>query len=1200
MKLIYIRTAMLKRIPIYLSETKVSFLVLCLFGIVLPGYTQAVTENLIGYYSFNNSVSDSRGNNNGTINGEVKVTFDRFSSANSAFQFNGTGFIEIGNFTEHPYLFTESFTICFWIKSYARDKRMFALSIEDSASINENLNIEFNDDSGCWAYWNGGGATGIIGGSLNDFTDNSWKLVVLKRDAFTKLLSLSINGKLVGQRMDTAQTIGSNTTKIILGRNASTSFLQDKSWMGDIDDLSLFNKCLSEEEERKMFLDNGLIRSYSLNPSSINDITNQGGQVLNIANGADRLENVLEAAVFYDSSKIELPPFGEHPRFLSESFTISFWIRSESANRQSLLAYADNADSNLNLNIDLNSSFGLWAFWNGGGYPGLTTGAMFQYTDNKWHNIVFRRNKGLGRVDLFLDGMLKNSTLYTTTDTARSVSIPKLFLGKNESRPEETFTGSMDDVQIYNRSLPDYEIENAYKKNDQLVANFQFNNNTLNLLDFKDAVGYNTSFCEDRDSNHISALCFDGDSYLKITPLTRSPYVFSGDFTIAFWMRGDSSDKRMYAFSMEDTLSPLKQNLNIQFNDGRGCWVYWNSDGENSLFAGQLGEYTDGQWKFVVLRRSRQDHMIELLINGVALGRVVDTSSDVGSNNTNIILGANIESQSAPALQNARWKGNIDDLLIYSKWLPDHLIDSLKLTRKKAIKLLQPSLKNKWRVGSKHKILWKAPAETLFVNIDITTDDGLTWNNLVKYVPNTGSAIWEVFNELSDSCRIKVYDAEDTSNVAISKSLFSIYPSDRISGCFGWQLMNGAAAFEPRDGAGTLVYKDSLWLLGGWNPYPPVNFPKGSTNQVYRSGDGINWELATSNALWEERHSAGYLTFNDSMWIVGGDPIQGHYQNDVWASADGVNWVLVKDSVPWGPRVLHYTVAFDSLIWVMGGQTLPPLAAGERIFYNDVWNSKDGIHWNLVKAHAPWSPRGGICGQVVFKNRIWLLGGGVYETDSTLASYSNEIWNTKDGINWSLVSSNPPWNSRIYHNVVVFNDRMWVIGGAHDNIDFNIDGTTNYLNKKDIWYSSDGNNWYQLEDAPWQETHASSVFVFDDGLWFIPGMFSTVWKFSCDSSVNTNTVLRSSYSPVAKLEEPSGLKLFPIPTRDNLNAVLPSDVLFPVLIEIYDMSGRLIMSRSMNGRSQLYSLSVLTEGLYIIKLTDRNKKVVGIRKVLKL
>ena len=156
-------------------------------------------------------------------------------------------------------------------------------------------------------------------------------------------------------------------------------------------------------------------------------------------------------------------------------------------------------------------------------------------------------------------------------------------------------------------------------------------------------------------------------------------------------------------------------------------------------------------------------------------------------------------------------------------------------------------------------------------------------------------------------------------------------------------------------------------------------------------------------APWEGRHTAGYAVHDGRMWIVGGDCNQGHYQNDVWRSSDGADWELMCDPVPWGPRVLHYTAVHDGRIWVMGGQTIPQFADEEEIFFNDVWNSVDGRTWNRVAENAPWVERGMIGGSAVFQDRIWILGGGTYDTpriDRRLMY--NDVWSTGDGANWDL------------------------------------------------------------------------------------------------------------------------------------------------------------------------------------------------------
>jgi len=142
---------------------------------------------------------------------------------------------------------------------------------------------------------------------------------------------------------------------------------------------------------------------------------------------------------------------------------------------------------------------------------------------------------------------------------------------------------------------------------------------------------------------------------------------------------------------------------------------------------------------------------------------------------------------------------------------------------------------------------------------------------------------------------------------------------------YRWQCVTENAAFAARDGAGALVFDDRMWLLGGWNPDDKVNFPRDCNSEIWSSSDGVSWNMENAQAPWEGRHTAGYAVHDGSMWIIGGDCIQGHYHNDVWRSDDGIDWHLVHNQVPWGPRALHYTVGWDGWIWVMGGQTIPQI-----------------------------------------------------------------------------------------------------------------------------------------------------------------------------------------------------------------------------------------------------------------------------------
>lgn len=320
---------------------------------------------------------------------------------------------------------------------------------------------------------------------------------------------------------------------------------------------------------------------------------------------------------------------------------------------------------------------------------------------------------------------------------------------------------------------------------------------------------------------------------------------------------------------------------------------------------------------------------------------------------------------------------------------------------------------------------------------------------------------------------------------------------------YQWVEVSPHAAFAPRDGAGALVFAGKMWLLGGWNPKDMTHFPRMCNNEVWSSENGADWNLVKPNTFhsfgrtfnrlsdWAGRHTAGYVVYKDKMWIVGGDVNQGHYHRDVWNSEDGLTWKYVnpRNRVPWGLRALHHTLVFKNKIWVMGGQTSPQIADADEQFYDDVWCTEDGINWIQMEQKEPhWEPRGAIGGNVVFKDRIWILGGATYSTaEHPERILYNDVWNSADGMNWECHLRNAPWNPRIFHDVAVFDNRMWVLEGA------GLNG-----NQNDVWYSEDGVHWHELPGTPWKPRHAASVFVHQNALWMVAGnnMQPDVWKLT--------------------------------------------------------------------------------------------------------
>ena len=169
----------------------------------------------------------------------------------------------------------------------------------------------------------------------------------------------------------------------------------------------------------------------------------------------------------------------------------------------------------------------------------------------------------------------------------------------------------------------------------------------------------------------------------------------------------------------------------------------------------------------------------------------------------------------------------------------------------------------------------------------------------------------------------------------------------------------------------------------------------------------------------------------------------------------GVYRLVAPYCTPRWKYVILLHLPFHNRLWVMGGQTAPGFAEAEEHFYDDIWASPNGIKWNKMVPQEPhWCSRGMIGGHVVFKDRIWILGGGKYDTPQTPdRAFYNDVWSSHDGIHWHCHIQHAPWTARQYHEVAVFDGRMWVLEGW------------NQSNRNDVWYSDPPKN-TPLIDAP--------------------------------------------------------------------------------------------------------------------------------------
>jgi len=223
----------------------------------------------------------------------------------------------------------------------------------------------------------------------------------------------------------------------------------------------------------------------------------------------------------------------------------------------------------------------------------------------------------------------------------------------------------------------------------------------------------------------------------------------------------------------------------------------------------------------------------------------------------------------------------------------------------------------------------------------------------------------------------------------------------------------------------------------------------GIANNVWQTTDGINWSERSSHAQFSPRISPQGVEFNGQMWIVGGLAADGGINdkdsNDIWRSSDGVNWKrVVTSGTIFSTRDAHGVVVFKNRMWVVGGQNNPSGGSGTNVRLNDVWSSADGVTWRQETAAAAFTPRSGPAA-TVFGGKLWVFGGCTSSTTCV-----NDVWSSDDGVTWVNASPSAAFSAR-GAGVVVFNNTLWMIGGE----------TAAGVAINDVWRSNDGINWTQ-------------------------------------------------------------------------------------------------------------------------------------------
>lgn len=349
--------------------------------------------------------------------------------------------------------------------------------------------------------------------------------------------------------------------------------------------------------------------------------------------------------------------------------------------------------------------------------------------------------------------------------------------------------------------------------------------------------------------------------------------------------------------------------------------------------------------------------------------------------------------------------------------------DSSFIIEQPPFSLIAPNGGEKFFPESHVFIQWTA-TNTSHINIDYTTDDGLTWQNIAMNVnAGWGAYNWVVPNTPSEMCKVRITDAYNTSTTAESIDNFTIHPRPEIQMVYpngfeqftagntyliewsGSHLYGMVRLEYSTDGGSTWHFIANINHLpnGGtyfWNvPYDTTQTAKvkatflGVADIDAESDDFFSISYPELALLYPNTSGISFYPDEEALiqWIAS----TANYVTLKYTYDNGLSWHLIADSV---------TASLNEFLWTV--PNTPSTTCKVRIYDTENSLSYSTSNKNFTIRHKPVihlvKPIAG--DDFMSGDAIKIKWTGAYITGGLIIDYT-----TDDGNTWHNIGSH--WGS---------------------------------------------------------------------------------------------------------------------------------------------------------------------------------------------